>query len=106
MQERREEVIPDTVGMLVASEGSGGWHGEDSEWGHSWVQGSPWGVGGHWAVPGMCGDTCEPPGCKGTLASPGPGLGGVDGFVTLLQVAVGAGGPCQAQGSCGVLPAP
>lgn len=54
----------------------------------------------------MCGNTCELPGCKGTLGSLGPGLGGRGGFITLLQVGVGVGGPCQAQGSCGVLPAP
>lgn len=62
------------------------------------VQGSPWEVEGHWAAPGMCGDTCEPLGCKGTLGSPGPGLAGVGGFVTLLQVGVGVGGALPGTG--------
>lgn len=69
------------------------------------VQGRPWGVEGHWAIPGMwwghwaipgmCGDTCELPGCKGTLGSRGPGVGG---FVTLLQVGVGVGGALPGTG--------
>lgn len=84
---------PDCAGQSL---GSGGTLGSPHDVGGT--LGSPQDVWGRGAIPGMCGDTCEPPGCKGTLGSPGPGLGGVGVFVTLLQVGVGAGGALPGTG--------
>lgn len=91
---------------------------QGSSWGVGWdgTLGSPWDVWGHEAAPGMCGHAEHPVGCVGTSVSPQGARGhwAAQVLAWVARVALSLcsmwewelGGPCQAQGSYGVLPAP